>query len=152
MNRDDQVSAVYEKYGNILYRICYVQLCNKSDAEDAVQETFVRYLRRPPAFADGGHEKAWFIRVAANVCRDKQRFRFRHRMVPLQDIEPYAHTEEDAGILHELLSLPIKCKTPLLLHYVEGYSVSEIAEMLDSPESTVKSWLFRGRQKLRLEL
>jgi RNA polymerase sigma factor (sigma-70 family) len=155
LNQDrtaEKISGFYDKYGKTLYRISYVMLCNRSDAEDAVQETFVRYVRNPRSFADEEHEKAWFIRVASNVCRDRQRFRLRHTAVPLQDVELYAHTQEDAGILRELLSLPAKCKEPLYLHYVEGYSVGEIAEILNCPESTVKSWLFRGRQKLRLEL
>jgi RNA polymerase sigma-70 factor (ECF subfamily) len=127
-------------------------LCNKSDAEDAVQEAFVRYLRKPREFMSTEHEKAWFIHVARNVCRDRQRFRFRQRAVPLHEAEQYAAVAEDSGMLRELLSLPLKCKTPLYLYYYEGYSVKEIARMLGSNESTVKSWLSRGRRKLRLEL
>lgn len=151
-DRGARISAVYGRYGNMLYKMSYILLCNKSDAEDAVQETFVRYLKNPRKFTGAEHEKAWFIRVARNVCRDRQRFRLRHRAIPLHEIEQYAGAAEDAGMFRELLSLPPKCKTSLYLHYYEGYSVREIARMLESRESTVRSWLTRGRQKLRLEL
>jgi RNA polymerase sigma factor (sigma-70 family) len=149
---DARISGLYGRYGKMLYKISYLLLCNKSDAEDAVQETFVRYMKNPRMFTGAEHEKAWFIRVARNVCRDRQRFRFRHRAIPLHEIEQFAWTAEDSGMFRELLCLPPKCKTPLYLHYYEGYSVKEIARMLDSRESTVRSWLTRGRQQLRLEL
>lgn len=147
-----RISAVYGRCGNMLYKMSYLLLCNKSDAEDAVQEAFVRYLRKPPEFANAEHEKAWFIHVARNVCRDRLRFRFRHRFVPLDEAGQVAGTMENSDTLRELLALPPKCKTPLYLYYYEGYSVKEIARMLGSNESTVKSWLLRGRRQLRLEL
>lgn len=149
---DARISAVYGRYGNMLYKMSYLLLCNRSDAEDAVQEAFVRYLKKPRGFASPEHEKAWFIHVARNVCRDRQRFRFRHYAAPLDAAEPYAATTENSDTLRELLSLPPKCKTPLYLFYYEGYSVKEIARMLDSRESTVKSWLLRGRRQLKIEL
>lgn len=147
-----RISGLYGRYGSMLYKMSYLLLCNKGDAEDAVQETFVRYLKKPRGFMSAEHEKAWFIRVARNVCRDRQRFRFRHRAVPLHEAEQYAGTAENSGILRELFTLPPKCKTTIYLHYYEGYSVGEIARMLGSNESTVKSWLLRGRRLLRLEL
>lgn len=148
----NDITQKYERYGNLLYRICFIMLCNKTDAEDAVQDTFVKYMRYHAAFTSNDHEKAWFIRVATNVCRDRQRFRLRQKVVPLHDVEHYAGVAQDAKVLEEILSLPAKCKTPLYLHYFEGYSIQEIAQMLKSNESTVKSWLYRGRQKLKLEI
>jgi RNA polymerase sigma-70 factor (ECF subfamily) len=150
--RSARISVVFGRYGNMLYKMSYLLLCNKSDAEDAVQEAFVRYLRKPREFESAEHEKAWFIHVARNVCRDRQRFRFRHKAVSLDAAEPYAAMAENTDTLRELLSLPPKCKTPLYLYYYEGYSVKEIARMLKSNESTVKSWLLRGRQQLKIEL
>lgn len=148
----DGISGKYEAYGGLLYRLCYLLLCNKNDAEDAVQDTFIKFIQKQPGFANAEHEKAWLIRVAKNICHDKQRFRFRRKVVALGEAESIALTPEDSGVLREILSLPAKCKTPLYLHYYEGYSVQEIAGMLESSESTVKSWLFRGRQKLKLRL
>jgi RNA polymerase sigma-70 factor (ECF subfamily) len=148
----DLIAEKYEAYGSMLYRLCFVLLCSRSDAEDAVQDAFVKYLRNPRGFESAAHEKAWFLRVAANVCRDRQRFRFRHGAAPLEEAERRAAAEGDASVLRELLSLPVKCKVPLYLHYIEGYSLREIAKMLKVSESAVKSRLFRGRQMLRLEL
>jgi RNA polymerase sigma factor (sigma-70 family) len=151
-DRGARISAVYGRYGNMLYKMSYLLLCDKSDAEDAVQEAFVRYLKKPREFQSAEHEKAWFIRVAKNVCRDRQRFRFRHRSVPLDEAGKYAGASGESAVLGELLSLPPKCKVPLYLHYYEGYSVKEIAGMLGGNESTVKTWLMRGRRRLKLEL
>ena len=146
------ISEKYEAYGAMLYRLCYLLLCSKTDAEDAVQDTFIRFLQKQPGFTNDEHEKAWLIRVAKNICYDKQRFRFRRKAVALSEAETISFAPEDSEVLRELMCLPEKCKTPLYLHYYEGYSVQEIAEMLRSTESAVKTWLFRGRQKLKLML
>lgn len=148
----DNISAKYEAYGSMLYKLCYLLLCNKNDAEDAVQDTFIKYLQKPPGVTSGEHEKAWFIRVATNVCHDRQRFRFRRKAVPLNEAESNAAAAEDSSVLREILSLPEKSKTPVYLHYYEGYSIQEIARMLESSESAVKTRLFRGRQTLKLRL
>ncbi len=146
------ISEQYEAYGAMLYRLCYLLLCNKSDAEDAVQDTFIKYLKKQPVFTNPAHEKAWYIRVAKNICYDKQRFRFRRRAVDLSQAEAVTSAPKESEVLRELMSLPEKSKTPLYLHYYEGYSVQEIAAMLQSSESAVKTWLSRGRQKLKLRL
>jgi RNA polymerase sigma-70 factor (ECF subfamily) len=148
----DQISQKYDMYGGMIYKLSYILLCNKSDAEDAVQETFIRYIKKPQQFDSSEHERAWFIRVATNVCRDKLRFRLRHKTVPLHNLELYSGESDESDILERILALPAKCKAPLYMHYVEGYSIREIAKILKSGESTVKSWLLRGRQKLRLVL
>lgn len=67
------------KYSNMLYKICIVMLCNEQDAQDAVQDTFCRYLEKKPEFKSPEHEKAWLIRVATNISRDMLRFRKRDR-------------------------------------------------------------------------
>ena len=151
-NIKDSIAIKYEAYGRMLYKLSYLLLCNKNDAEDAVQDTFMKYMQKPPRVTSAEHEKAWFVRVATNVCRDRQRFRFRRKVVSLSQAESNAVTSEDTGVLREVLSLPEKSKTPVYLHYYEGYSIQEIAWMLESSESAVKTWLFRGRQKLKLRL
>ncbi len=146
------IATKYDEYGGMLYRLCYLLLGGRSDAEDAVQDTFIRYIKARPDFDNEGHEKAWFIRVATNVCHDRQRFRLRHRAVPLDEAEPRAAESEDSTVLNEILALPDKCKAPLYLHYYEGYSIEEIARILNSSQSAVKSQMFRGRRKLKLNL
>ena len=66
---------MFEWYMNLLYRLCYSILLVREDAEDAVQDVFLKYYRKQPTFADEDHEKAWFIRVAVNHCKDVLRRR-----------------------------------------------------------------------------
>lgn len=140
------VEMLMETYGNLLFRICLVALGNTADAEDAVQDTFLRYLQKAPAFVSAEHEKAWLIRVATNRCRDMQRTRHPH--ADLDSIQAYAKDEEDGQALRALMTLPEKFRTVLTLHYVEGYRVHEIADMLGKTASAVKMRLQKGRRLL----
>lgn len=137
-------------YSNMLYKICIVMLCNEQDSQDAIQETFCRYLEKSPDFTDSEHEKAWLIQVAANICRDMLRFRSRHPMVSIDEITDSYATADDRNILTELLELPVKHRTVIYLHYVEGYQVREVASILKISEHAVKKRLQRGREQLRL--
>ena len=70
------IDRIVDTYGNMLFRICLVILCNESDAEDAVQDTFIKYLSKSPTFNDSEHEKAWLITVATNRCKNMRRYNF----------------------------------------------------------------------------
>jgi RNA polymerase sigma-70 factor (ECF subfamily) len=129
-----------------------VQLCHKQDAEDALQDTFMRYIAKAPAFREGEHEKAWLITVALNICRDMRRFSGRHRHENLDDLTGYAETKENTGILETVAALPPKYKSVILLHYIEGYGTAEIAEILRLTVPAVKKRLQRGREQLKLEI
>ena len=83
------LEAAVRKHSEMLYRICIVILGSEQDTQDAIQETFCKYLEKKPKFVDGEHEKAWLIKVATNHCRDIQRFRFRHPKVPIEELEYY---------------------------------------------------------------
>ncbi len=137
-------------YSNMLYRICIVMLCNEQDAQDAIQDTFCRYLEKRPDFSDGEHEKAWLISVAANVCRDMLRFRSRHPKVSIDEFTDSLAAPQELDTIRELLELSPKHKAVIYLHYVEGYHVREIALMLKISEHAVKKRLQRGREQLRL--
>lgn len=137
-------------YSNMLYKICIVMLRNEQDAQDAIQDTFCRYLEKRPDFADSEHEKAWLIRVAANICRDMLRFRTRHPKVSIDELTDSLATPDDHDILTELMEIPIKHRTVIYLHYVEGYQVREVASILKISEPAVKKRLQRGREQLRL--
>lgn len=146
------VEEVVALYGDMLFRICLVMLCNEQDAQDAVQDTFCRYLERTSGFHDKEHEKAWLIKVAANRCRDMHRRRMRHPEVELKDVEQYCEFQEQSEVLAELMNLPDKLKEAVYLHYIEGYKESEIAGMLGITPNAVKKRLQRGRERLRLSL
>lgn len=138
------------RYSDMLYRICIVMLCNEQDAQDAVQDTFCRYLEKKPVFRDAEHEKAWLIRVAANICRDMLRFRTRHPKISIDEVENTLAKPEQRETLRELLELPVKQKAAIYLHYVEGYSVKEVADIMGITEGAVKMRLRRGREQMRM--
>ncbi len=137
------------KYSNMLYKICIVMLCNEQDAQDAVQDTFCRYLEKRPEFKGTEHEKAWLILVATNICRDMLRFQARHPKIAIDDLSHRLAAPEQTETFIELLELPPKLKIVIYLHYVDGYSVKEIAGILKISESAVKKRLQRGRMSLR---
>lgn len=149
---EEEFSLKYDRYGKTLFRLCMAVLCNRQDAEDAVQDTFAQYLKTGPQFRDAEHEKAWFLRVAENRCRDKRRAAFFRRTVSLEETPGDAGMPEDTGVLSRIAGLPPRCRSVLYLHYVEGYKVREVAGILHIREGTVKAALCRGREKLKAEL
>ncbi|MCD7846286.1 MAG: RNA polymerase sigma factor [Oscillospiraceae bacterium] len=131
----------------MLFRICLSMLGNDSDAEDAVQETAVKYMLKAPAFQSPAHEKAWLIRVAVNQCRDMGRFRARHPQTAMEQALGYV-SPESSGVMEALMELPEKYKIVLLLYYVEEYPVKDIAGMIGRTPSAVKMRLQKGRRLL----
>ncbi|MCM1101760.1 MAG: sigma-70 family RNA polymerase sigma factor [Clostridium sp.] len=147
MNTERDIGKMVLKYSDMLYKICIVILCNEQDVQDAIQDTFCRCLEKGPDFESEEHEKAWLIRVAVNICRDMLRFRRRHPTVSIEKVaDSLAAPERET--LRELLELPVRQKTVLYLHYVEGYRVKEIADILGTTEGAVKMRLKRGREQM----
>lgn len=132
----------------VLHRIAWSQLPEAADREDAVQETIRRAWEKRDNLREERYMQTWVIRILLNVC-DTIRRRAR-RMIPSEEVlqkakEPVSETP----LLDVMMSLGEKYRLPLQLHYVEGYSVAEVARMLRIPQGTVKSRLARGREKLR---
>jgi len=145
----DRIEEMVYKYGDILFRICLITLGNASDAEDAVQETMIKYLQKAPEFENEEHEKAWLITVVVNKCRDILRYRKRYATVNIEEIKEYAKTDEDSGILDALMKVPEKYRIVMVLYYIEEYSTKEIAQMIGKTISAVKMRLQKGRTLLR---
>ena len=143
------VERIVDTYGNMLFRICLVILCNEKDAEDVVQDTLITYLTKSPTFTDSEHEKAWLITIATNRCKNMRRYNIIRKSLDISDLQLYAKDDENYGVLDLLMKLPTKHKIVLLLHYVEGYKVDEIAKILAITSSAVKKRLQRGRDLLR---
>ena len=141
------VEAVLQTYGDMLYRLCLVLLKNTQDAEDAVQETLIKYYRKAPAFASREHEKAWLIRVATNQCHDQLRFRSRHPVMEEMQ-EGSLWESESSGILDALTAVPEKYRLVLTLYYVEAYPIKEIGKIIGRTPSAVKMRLQKGRKLL----
>ncbi|MBQ2842265.1 MAG: RNA polymerase sigma factor [Clostridia bacterium] len=138
-----------EEYGNSLYRLCSVMTGNREDAQDAVQDCFLRYITKAPDFNDSEHEKAWLIRVASNICHDILRSRKRTGFVSLDEIRNLGTSEDNAQILGLLMALEEKYRIVMHLHYVEGYKTDELSAMLSISSAAVKKRLQRGREALR---
>ena len=135
-------------YAPAIYRLAYARTGSRADAEDIMQEVFVRLLRARPDFADRAHARAWLLRVAANCANDWFRAPWRRREGPLTDSLP-APEHEDGGVVEAVLALPAKYRTAVHLYYYEELSVAEIAKITGKSESAVKSRLFRARAMLR---
>ena len=130
---------------NRLYRAALAILGHPQEAEDAVQDTFVRYLERAPQNLE--YPAAWLLRVLVNGCKSRLRLAWR-RVDPLPDTLS-APGPEEYQELEELLSLPPEDRAVIHLYYYEGYSTEEIARILGCRPGTVRSRLSRARDKLR---
>lgn len=149
MKRENEMIRVVDMYGDSLYRIAYLMLGKPQDAQDAVQEALLRYMEKSPDFKEHEHEKAWLLRVTANLCRDYLRFRRRHIFLNPDEIPNLCSAPESREIVKEMVMLPAKYKAVLLLFYVEGYQIKEVAGILGVTENTVKKRLQRGREALK---
>ena len=144
-NRPVDWETLVTQQENRLYRAALAILGDPHEAEDAVQDAFLRYLERAPA--DLENPGAWLTRVLVNGCKSRLRLAWR-RVGPLPEALP-APGPEEREELEELFSLPPEDRAVIHLHYYEGYSTDEIARMLSLRPGTVRSRLFRAREKLR---
>ncbi len=141
------IEEFVRKHEGRLYRTAVAIMGNRADAEDIVQDAFIKVLEKRPDFESPEHEIAWLIRVTVNLCRSRLRSKWWKKTVPLLDSYP-ARSESEQQLMETILSLPAKYRIVLHLFYYEGYSTREIAEVTDQKESTVRSLLTRARQKL----
>lgn len=143
-------SQKYQTYGRTLYRVAMVWTGNPADAEDVMQEAFIRLLYRAPDFRDPEHEKRWLLRVTINLCKNLQKSGWKSRRESLGDSELPGLDEPQRDLFQLVLALPAKYKTAVCLHDIAGYTVGEIAMMLHVTPSAVKMRLQRARQQLRI--
>ena len=148
---EEEINELVNKYSSLIFRISYCILCNSEDAEDAVQETFLKYITKAPEFNSEEHRKAWLIRVSANISKNMLMFRLRRETVNIDDIENIGISENDFEIFELIMSLPAKHKIVMTLYYVDGYKSKEIAEIIGISEETVRKRLQKGRELLRIE-
>ena len=152
-DKAEEWEAIYARHADTVYRVCFLYMKNKYDAEDMVQNTFIRLMNKPVEFQSENHEKAWLITTATNLCKDF----FRHWWQKTVGIDVVAEqgkedTFQDDELLEKVFKLPDQIRVSIYLHYYEGYKTSEIAEIIGKKEATVRSNLHRGRQLLKIEL
>lgn len=146
---DETIRRVVAEYSDMLLRLACARLGSAADAEDAVQEAFLRLLTAAPVFRDAGHERAWLIRATLQRAGDIRR-RAERRNLPLEEItEPAAHDSPGEELRSAVRALPEKYGAVIHLHYYEGYTIKEIARLLGLPAATVGTRLARGRERLR---
>ncbi len=134
-----------------LYRVSYTQLSQSCDRDEAVQECLYKVWKKHHQLKDERYMQTWVIRILINECHNIQRKRGRELL--LNEV-PERVTPSDADFeLHDVLfSMDEKLRLPIVLHYIEGFSIGEIAKILRWPQGTVKSRMLRGRQKLKILL
>lgn len=148
-----EITEIYDRHVDTVYRICFSFMKTKADTEDMVQETFLRLLSSGVGFVSEEHEKAWLIVTASNICKDTLKKWWR-KQEPLED---YANTLQQPpfeidDVLGAILTLPAEQKTAVYMYYYEGYSTADIAKYMKCPQATVRSRLARARKVLKQKL
>lgn len=153
-NAKQEFETAYGLYADMLYRLSFSYMKNKEDAEDVVQEVFTKYFCGLHLPMNAEQEKAWFLRVTINQCHDTLRKKRYRTHASLDEVAEVALQEEtDVGTLQDALQkLPKQNGGVVILHYLEGYSVEEIAKILQISSSAVKMRLKRSREFLKEEL
>lgn len=144
-----RAEEILDTYGNSILRYAYSYLHNMEDAEEVLQDTLVQFLKTAPDFENRQHEKAWLMRVAGNLSKNRIDYNAVRQTDELNE-ELVSEDREDLSFVWEAVkSLPVKYREVVHLFYYEGYSTRQIAQILRKNEATVRSDLHRGRAKLK---
>ncbi len=137
-----------EKYFDMVYRLALSHTKDKHTAEDVCQNVFLKYIKTDKVFESEEHIKAWLIRVSVNECKSHFTSSWHKKTVPLSE-EIVFTSPEKSDLFDKVQKLSPKYSDIIHLHYYEDLSIAQISKILGMNESTVKSRLFRGRQKLK---
>jgi len=132
---------------NRLFRVAVAILKTRAEAEDVVQDVFVKLFEKQPQFDSNEHETAWLMRVTVNMCRSRLRSFWWRRVEPLLEDYP-AKSDEQQEVIEAVMALPARYRVVVHLFYYEGYSTGEIAEITARKEGTVRQQLTRARRML----
>ena len=156
MNSAQAVEEMMHLYGDQLLRLCAMYLKDVHEAQDAVQETFIKAYRSWPGFRHDSSELTWLVRIAVRTCRDMRRktwFKIADLRVPVEGMRAKPEKDLlDGDVTQAVMALGEKYRLPILLHYYQGLPVKDVALILDLPQSTALTRLKRGRDQLREKL
>ncbi len=141
----------FDKYSDMVYRLAFSRTNSRYDADDILQTVFLKLVKSNVEFRDDEHIKAWLIRVTLNTSKNLLLSAVRRLTLPLEDTLAF-EMKEKSEVYYAVMKLSVKYRTVIHLFYYEGYSILEIAKLLDTKEATVKTQLNRARQKLKTEL
>lgn len=154
MRSEEEIKQAIEKYGDMIQKICFIHMKQQCDVDDIFQTVFLRYAKGP-LFESDEHEKAWFIRVTMNACKDVFKSWF-HRYIDLSstiddmsDENSSLSYSQTSDLMQAVLSLPTHYRQVIYLFYYEGYKVKEIADILHKKENTIHTWLKRSKEQLK---
>jgi RNA polymerase sigma-70 factor (ECF subfamily) len=145
----DEIFYAVQTYSDAVFRIAFSYTRSTADSEDITQETFLALVKKRPELKDERHLKYWLLKVAANKSKNLLKSTARRRTVPLEVAEQYGLSHDDIGVFEAVGRLPDAERQLVLLHYVEGFTVPEIAELFGKKENAVFKRLSRIRGKLK---
>lgn len=146
--------AAVARYQDMVYRVVLHSLGDPADAEDAVQEAFLRLYIHSKGFEGEEHLRRWLIRVTVNLCKNTLKSAWRRKRVSLEQIGeiPAFDSPEDRTLYDAVMSLPEKYRVVLDLYYYEELSTAQIAEALRVRQTSVTTRLSRARAMLKEKL
>lgn len=151
MQTDNLMMQTVSRYANTLVRVCFTYLKDLHEAEDIAQDTFLKLIEKQPVFETEQHEKAWLLRVAINLSKNRLKTAWFRKTEDLCENE-ISFTPEESNVMNAVCQLPVKYRNVIHLYYIEGYSISEIGSLLKRNEATVASQLHRARKLLKQKL
>ena len=146
--QNDSVDEILQQYADMVYRLAYTRTQNRFDADDILQEVFLRYIRFAPSFAEEEHRKAWLLRTTINCSKSLLTSAWNRRTAPLEDVFTL-ELKEKSEVYYAVMALPASYRTVIHLYYYEEYDVADMAKLLNCRQSTIKSRLHRARNLLR---
>ena len=153
-DRNQRLEQLVDRYQEQVMRMCFLYLCDKTLAEDAMQETFLKVYRALDTFRGEASEKTWIMRIAIRTCYDMNHsgwFRVFNRQVTPDMVPETAvpFEESDDELMNAVIRLPIRLREVILLYYYQHMNVNETAEALGISQSSVSGRLKRGRERLK---
>ena len=149
MRSEEELRSAMDRHADTVRRLCLLHLKNQADAEAIFQTVFLRYFQKAPEFSSDEHEKAWLLRVASNLSKNRIAYDRLRRADELNEALAAEEREDLSFVWEAVKSLPVRDREVIHLFYYEGFSTGEIARILGQKEATVRSRLMRGREKLR---
>lgn len=152
---NDEIEKLLLQYSNMVYRLAFIQMKTKEQAEDILQDVFLKLMQQTNRHESSEHEKAWLIRTTINCCRDYWKSAWFKRRAPMDEITYTANTispdkSSSTGFITQCVKkLPVKYRQIIHLYYYEEYSLKEISVILQINENTVKTRMVRGRELLK---
>ena len=154
MRSEQEVNRAIERHSDTVRRLCMIHLKNYADTEDIFQNVFLKYVLSSVSFENDEHEKAWFIRVTINACKDLLKNFFRSHTLSLDEMleQPAVLSSDYRDVWEAVFSLPEKYRDVVYLHYFEDYTAPQIGRVLGKNVNTIYTLLTRSKQMLREKL